>query len=275
VHLLYIDESGSTERLDCDRDATPVMVILGLIVDARRIPLLTPRVPCAQAPTLPKRYGRGPALNHILIEVKGNEVLRSARSVSRDRRRHAAFIRREVLSLVERHGCRIVGRVWVKAPGVGLKPEATYCFAVQDIAAHFGEFLRRKGSRGVLIADSREQGLNVTGAHSIFTQKWRTAGDPYRAVAEVPLFAHSDNHVGLQLADLLASTVVFPMACAAYGAPMGNVHASTRYQALRVAHCGAVRDLQFRYQNASGTWRGGIVMSDPAGKRPGSLLFQP
>lgn len=44
----------------------------------------------------------------------------------------------------------------------------------------------------------------------------------------MPLFAHSDNHVGLQVADLLASTLVFPMAAAAYGAPEGNVHASFR-----------------------------------------------
>lgn len=89
----------------------------------------------------------------------------------------------------------------------------------------------------------------------------------------MPLFAHSDNHVGLQVADLLASTLVLPMAAAAYGAPEGNVHDSFRYQTVRTDHGDALRDLQYRYPGRDGRWRGGIVVSDPGGHRPGSLLF--
>ncbi|MEV2265794.1 DUF3800 domain-containing protein [Nonomuraea africana] len=53
----------------------------------------------------------------------------------------------------------------------------------------------------------------------MFTQKWRTGGDPFAPLSEVPLFAASDNHAGLQIADLLASTLVFPMAASAYCPP--------------------------------------------------------
>lgn len=86
------------------------------------------------------------------------------------------------------------------------------------------------------------------------------------------MFAHSDNHVGLQIADLIASTLVFPMAADTYGAPEGSVHASGRYAALRADHGAELRDLQYRYRDETGRWRGGIVVSDPAG-RPGTLLF--
>jgi hypothetical protein len=105
---------------------------------------------------------------------------------------------------------------------------------------------------------------------------WRTGGDPYPALCEVPLFAASDNHAGLQIADLLASTLVFPMAAAAYcPSRAGNPHSSPRYHTVRSAHGASVRSLQFRYRDETGRWRGGLVVSDPMGKQPGSRLFGP
>jgi len=94
-------------------------------------------------------------------------------------------------------------------------------------------------------------------------------------LAEVPLFAHSDNHVGLQIADLIASSIVSPMAAYAYGAPTGSVHSSDRYEAVRQDHGEVLRKLQYRYRDETGRWRGGIVVSDNVHKRPGSLLFRP
>lgn len=249
------------------------MVIAGMIVHARLVPPLTRDFLALKRRFFPRRFDRGPALDHVLTEVKGGELLRLTRSSSRDQRRQAALVRAGLLSLLHRYGCRVVGRVWVKQPGLRLKPAATYCYAVQDIAVHFDHFLAAGNSHGVVIADSRSQNLNIEVAHSIFTQKWRTGDDPYQRLLEVPLFAHSDNHVGLQVADLLASTLVLPMAAAAYGAPEGNVHASFRYQTVRADHADLLRDLQYRYLDRSGRWRGGIVVSDPGGLRPGSLLF--
>ncbi|MEU6997474.1 DUF3800 domain-containing protein [Nonomuraea sp. NPDC046570] len=55
----------------------------------------------------------------------------------------------------------------------------------------------------------------------------KRASDPYTPLGEVPLFAASDNHAGLQIADLLASTLVFPMAASAYCPQRpGNPHSS-------------------------------------------------
>jgi hypothetical protein len=89
----------------------------------------------------------------------------------------------------------------------------------------------------------------------------------------VPTFAHSDNHVGIQIADMLASMITLPMVAAAYGAPASSIHASPRYEEVRENHGDALKALQFRYQDDLGKQRGGIVVSDAIAGRPGALLF--
>lgn len=250
------------------------MVILGLIIDASLVPAITRDFLALKRRHFPGRFPTGPALNHVLTEIKGSELLQMTRSDSRNKRRQAHIFRLGLLDLVTRYGCGIVGRVWVKEKGKSLKVTASYCYAVQDISLHFSQFLLSDRSQGLLIADGRTQSQNIQVAHSIFTQKWRTGGDPYPPIQEVPLFAHSDNHVGLQIADLIASTLVFPMAAAGYCAQARTLaHSSPRYKEVAKAHGETLKDLQFRYRDETGRWRGGLVVSDPVGKRPGSALF--
>jgi Protein of unknown function (DUF3800) len=272
MHFCYLDESGSTEAPDDGQSATPVMVILGLIVDADHVPELTRDFLALKRRHFPGLFARGPSLDHVLTEIKGSFILRMTRKDSRDRRRQARQVRLDLLDLLEAYDCRIVGRVWVKAPHETLKPASTYCYAVQDIARHFGHYLLTAKSEGVMIADSRSQNLNINTAHSIFTQKLRAGGDPYPLLHEVPVFAHSDNHAGLQIADLVASTLVFPMAVAAFGAEPGSVHASPRYLQLRDEFAGRVRELEYFYRDENGRRRGGLVVSYPSGGRPGMLI---
>lgn len=85
----------------------------------------------------------------------------------------------------------------------------------------------------------------------------------------------SANHAGLQVADLLASSLVFPMAASAYCKPrIGAVHSSTRYAVVRQEFGARLKGLQYRYRDETGHWRGGLVVSDPVGHQPGSLLFR-
>jgi hypothetical protein len=78
---------------------------------------------------------------------------------------------------------------------------------------------------------------------------------------------------GLQIADYLASTLIFPMAASAYCPPQrGNPHSSGRYNDVRKEFGSRVKALQYRYRDESGYWRGGVVVSDPIGKRSGSPL---
>ena len=42
--------------------------------------------------------------------------------------------------------------------------------------------------------------------------KFKAAGDAFPRLLEMPTFGHSQNHVGIQIADLLCSAFLFPMA---------------------------------------------------------------
>lgn len=252
------------------------MVLLGLIVNSASIPALTRDFLALKRSHFPGRFTKGFALDHILVEIKGSEILQMTRDRSRNQRRKADRFRYELLDLVETYGCRLVGRVWIKEAGKGLDPAASYCYAVQDIARHFSQHLTSQGAVGVLLADGRDHQTNLGVAHSVFTQKWRTGGDPYTPLGEVPLFAASDNHAGLQIADLLASTLVFPMAASAYCPQRpGNPHSSGLYAGVRAAFGPRLRGLQYRYRDESGRWRGGLAVSDPVSRKPGSWLFEP
>jgi hypothetical protein len=249
------------------------MIILGLIVDARLVPDLTREFLAFKRRHFPALFKAGRALDHVLFEVKGGDMLRFTRSDSRDRRRYVQHARYGLLRLVDRYGCCLVGRVWVKRPNERLKPAATYGYSMQDIATHFMRYLDRQRSDGLIIADSRNPGQNIEVAHSIFTQKWRSGQDPYEHLLEVPIFAHSDNHVGIQIVDMLASMITLPMVAAAYGAAPGTIHASPRYGEVREEHGEALKALQFRYTDDLGKSRGGIVVSDAVAGRPSTLLF--
>ncbi|RAY12882.1 DUF3800 domain-containing protein [Actinomadura craniellae] len=273
MYVCYLDESGGYEAPDSNRSATPVMVILGLIVDAASIPALTRDFLALKRRHFPGRYAAGHALDHILTEVKGSDILHMTRSSGRNSRRQAQRLRQELVDLAERYDCRIVGRVWVKEPGKGLAPDSSYCYAVQDIAKHFAQYLEAQDKVGVMIADSRRHHTNMKVAHSIFTQKWRTGGDPYPPLQEVPLFAASDNHAGLQIADLIASTLIFPMAASAYCPRQPGPHYSPKYAEVRAMFGLRVRSRQYRYRDEAGRWRGGLVVSDRIGKQPGARLF--
>jgi hypothetical protein len=64
----------------------------------------------------PDRYASGRAIDHTLVEIKGGEILQMTRSGSRNLRRQAEQIRKELLAVLVAHDCRLIGRVWIKSP---------------------------------------------------------------------------------------------------------------------------------------------------------------
>ncbi|MFI9384284.1 DUF3800 domain-containing protein [Kutzneria sp. NPDC052558] len=92
VHFCYLDESGGTESPDQGINSTPVMVILGLIVEAVAVPGLTRDFLALKRQYFPRRFNNGLALDSVLHELKGNEVLQMVRSDSRNKRRQASLI---------------------------------------------------------------------------------------------------------------------------------------------------------------------------------------
>jgi hypothetical protein len=145
---------------------------------------------------------------------------------------------------------------------------------LRPLFRYFEHLLAVSGEVGLVVADSRTKPQNAVVAHSILTRKFAVAGDAYPHVAEMPVYGHSENHVGLQVADLLCSALVFPMTTASYcTGHVSSVHVQPGYAALRARYGGRLRALQYRYRDAGG-FRGGLTVSDAIAGRPGRLLFE-
>jgi len=99
--------------------------------------------------------------------------------------------------ILNHHRVKLIGRVWVKAPGAGLDQWGAYICSIQEIAQHFERLLAARNRTGLVICDAREPKQNRKVSHSIFTGK-HAKGDRYPHIVESPTFAVSDNHAGLQ-----------------------------------------------------------------------------
>jgi hypothetical protein len=276
VPICYVDESGGVEDPRSRSDATPLMVIAGVAFDHGDLLSLTREFLRLKRRFFPgKAPGAGKHLDQILAEVKGKELRMLLRSASRTKRRHAIGYLDKMLQLVAAHNGRLMGRVWIKAPGAPLDPRASYAYAIQDIARTFQNYLEQRDDVGLLVCDARMQNQNAEVAHSIFTQKHQFAGDALNRLVEVTTFGHSVNHAGLQMADLLASCVLFPMTARTYclASSSSAAYVDPHFEALRLRFGTLIRGLQHRYQEADGRWRGGIVVSDAIGQRSGAAMF--
>ncbi len=213
----------------------------------------------------------------IHTEVKGADVRKDIRVGNRDRRRAATLLVDSVLGLLERCNARVLARVvWVKQEGHAVNETGVYSTSVGSLTETFQAQLLDSHSCGVMILDCRTKSKNAPNVHCVTTRKYRAGGDLLKGVIESPVFGHSDTHTLLQLADLVVSSLLFPVACHAYlGDVTWNVHCDDAYRPLREEFGERLKKLQFRYQDPSGKWRGGIVVSDRRTAQPSSLMFRP
>jgi hypothetical protein len=162
----------------------------------------------------------------------------------------------------------------IKGIGQLFDGTAVYTSSIQAVCAYFQHYLARQDDLGIIIADSRVKRLNTQVAHSIFTQKFKSSGDLYDRIIELPTFAHSDNHAGLQISDFLCSAIITPLAVKAYcDGHLTGVHIRENYKHFPAQYALRIKTLQHRYQEQNGRWLGGIVVSDSIGKRGGGTLF--
>lgn len=276
MYLCYIDEAGNGQTLDPSRpDAPPVLVVGGFTVHDSCIKQLT-----WDFLTVKKTYrpqlGRARHLSEVIhTEVKGADVRKDIRVGNRDRRRAATLLVDSVLGLLERYNARVLARVWVKQEGHTVNETGVYSTSVGSLTETFQAQLLDSHSRGVMILDSRTKSKNAPNVHCVTTRKYRAGGDLLKGVIESPVFGHSDTHTLLQLADLVVSSLLFPIACHAYlGDVTWNVHCDDAYRPLQEEFGERLKKLQFRYQDPSGKWRGGIVVSDRRTAQPSSLMFR-
>jgi Protein of unknown function (DUF3800) len=275
MKICFIDESGDDADLPAAAsNIQPALVIVGVILDYTKLHQATSKLISLKQRFYPHTAVHGHQyLAAILAEIKGSELRKNA-CESNKKRRHVFGFLKGVLDICEELEARIVGRVWIKGIAQAFDGMAVYTSSIQAMCSYFHDYLAKENDLGIIIADHRTKGLNVRVAHSIFTQKFKSSGDLYDRILELPTFAHSDNHAGLQIADFIGSAIVTPLAVQAYCAShLTGVHIRANYRRWPGQYSARIKALQHRYQQLNGRWIGGITVSDAIGQRPGTLLF--
>ncbi len=277
VRICYVDESGCPGALPSSTsDVQPALVVLALVISAVDLPFLTQEFLKLKGDFFPGSMPRsGFFLDRITAEIKGSDLRRNICFGHRRARRTSIGFLDKTLDLAERYNIRIWGRIWIKGIAAPFDGRAVYTSSVQRLFEHLERHLEEVDDDGFVIADSRNKGLNVPVAHSIFTEKHRARGDKYRRVLELPTFGHSDNHVGLQIADFIASSLLYPMAIHTYcEGCVTNIHVRPEYQRIKARYAERLNSLQYHYYVDEKLVRG-ISVSDGLRQYPSRRLFEP
>ena len=277
IRICYADESGDTKPLPtATSEIAPVCVIASVAIDQAALATVTEEflnLKAALFPRLIRQHGHWQ--DRVLAEIKGSDLRRAMRTgAPRRNRRQAIGFLDKFVKLLEDYDVRIFGRVWIKEIGPPIGGRALYASSMQAICADFQNLLEAKDECGLVIADSRTPALNAAVAHSVFTEKFRASGDKHDRIVEMPTFGHSQNHVGIQIADLLVSALIFPMATYAFcRGHVNSVHVDRGFGRLTDRYGQRLLRLQHRYMD-SGRRRGGITVDDRLGHRSGGRLFK-
>ena len=181
---------------------------------------------------------------------------------------------RETLALLESEQARLSGRVWVKGIGLPVNGRSIYTFSLQYICKCLNAQLDADDDSGLLVCDSRNKAPNSLASFSVFTQKFKATGDRIPRVFEMPVFGHSENHAGVQIADVICFALLFPLAVHTYcRGTISNIHVRD-YPYLRDRFTDRLDALQFRYSEGHpAKLTGGIIVDDKIGHRPRSQMF--
>jgi hypothetical protein len=175
MKICYIDEAGCTGYLpSVTSNIQPMFLIVGLILDHSVIDQVTHDFIGLKQSFFPQLCSLNQSyLEAILPEVKGSDIRKNTGVPGRNRRRAAYGFLNGIVAILQRHGGKIVGRLWVKPPAGTFIGRSVYTSSIQAICTYFDHYLDHSNDIGMIIADSRNPGLNVNVAHSVFTQRFQ------------------------------------------------------------------------------------------------------
>lgn len=279
MYICYVDEAGDSASVpNSTAIVCPVLVLAGVIIRQVDLHPLTIDFLNIKERFFPALMAGCRPLGQILLEIKGSEVRRTIRTAKgRNETRHAVGFLDKVVGLLEAYNARIVARILVKKVGRAINENNLYTSYVQALSACFHRYLEANNSTGVMIADARFPHQDQAVAHSIFTQKFKRTGDDYSRILEMPTFGRSVNHAGIQIVDIIASGILFPIAVHTYTTGhIDNVHVSPKFDLIRKRFGNRIKALQFRYKDheTGGRMRGGVTVSDEINQRSSAFMFK-
>jgi len=252
MHICYIDESGDSQPIKTPNDnIQPLLVICGIFIDSAAVKGLTNDFIALKRRFYPAYFAKVQhALNVLLTEIKGSDIRTDIRDNATNSGKVAHHFRflDAALALLKKHNARLVARVWIKQLGIPLVDNSIYTLTTQNIVTRFQKYLEQTNSNGIVVADFRDPNRNSYVSHSIFTQKYKQGGngDAYPCVNETATFGISNNHACLQIADLICSALLAPMAGRTLCHPgLSNVHTHPHYEAVRQRYARRLKALQF------------------------------
>ena len=265
MYICFIDESGCTGELKSTNlgKLQPVFAIAALFIKTTAICNITTKWLKLKRKYFPAKSDPDWPLNDILWEIKGADLRKALRSKSRNKKRHTIRFLDQALSLLSQNGAKLVTRVYVKGIDEPFDGKAVYTTSIQKICEAFNSFLVEKNDKGIVLADSRWQNQDAIVSHSVFTQKFGVGKDIYPRIFELPMFGHSQNHAGIQLADLVVSSLLFPLATYSYClGEYKSIHISGKYKILKDRFASWLQQAQYRYKGKDKRWRGGVTIID-------------
>ncbi len=276
IRVCYVDEAGCTGVLPTATSAVqPAFVLAAVVFHQNHLPHLTQEFLALKRKFFPALTPNTiPFLQHVRVEIKGSELRKSIRAGDRNQRRHAFGFLDGCVKLLEKYNSKIFCRVWIKGIAHPIDGKAVYTYSIQSACTAFQNLLEFENRDGVMIADSRTPYQNINVSHSIFTQKFKANGDAYGRILEMPTFGHSENHVGLQIADIVCSALIFPIATHTYCAGhITSVHVNPSYAFIKQRYGTRLKELQYRYLD-DGRYHGGITVNDQLMQRSSAEMFR-
>lgn len=259
MHVCYFDEAGDTRAVptvDAEIAIPRLFVFGGVSLNARDLRKINDESIAVKA-----AYFDGANVRHdhdylkqIAPEIKGSELRRRIG----DAKAEAALD--SMLQICRDYDVKVLARVHVKVPGTESKGEAIYNRAVELSCIRFHERLEAIDHQGMVVADNRELVPNEAAAHSIHDEKFLGPHDKLPRIADIPTFGQSQNHIGLQLADLICSALIYPIARARL---LGDTQ---RDDAFVDRFAPQLEELQARYVDTPAKTLDGVWVGDLNGK---------
>lgn len=253
MRILYLDEVGDTATyVPGTSGTTAVFVLAGFSAPERELEQLF-----YDFLELKKRFE--PALRRpdsrlsdiIRFEIKAKNLRADVKSDSRRQRRRAEQIIDQTLTMLARRGAHVYARAIVKQPHVERNSLNAYSSAVTDLASHFSAARGRCGERGLIILDSRTATKNSPIVANAVTRRFSPKGPELRHLIEMPVFGHSSSLLPLQIADLVAGAIIYPLLESRWIAPQTGYDDLAEVLVPRVQGLAEIYFLDQGYQRTS------------------------